>query len=145
MRCRASALPGNRHLPELVFSHGEGTPELLIGLELADGRRATNAQEFRGVPEAGEVFFHPSGGSGGQFALDQTWWLSPVPPPGPLRIVVRCAALGIAETTTEVDGAALAAAAAGVVELWPWEPPPGMRPPPERPEVPGDSWFAHGT
>jgi hypothetical protein len=141
LRCRASALPERGRLTELLFTRGNGTPDLLLGLELADGRRLSNAEEFRGVPAADEAFFHPAGGNGGPLAMDETWWLSPVPPAGPLRIVVRCDPMGIAETTTVLDGALLADAAAGVVELWPWEPPPEMRPPRE-PDIPPGSWFA---
>jgi hypothetical protein len=76
--------------------------------------------------------------------MDQSWWLSPVPPDGPLQIVVRCDPLGLPETVTSLDGTAVRAAAADVVELWPWEPPPAFwtPPPPPPPELPPDSWFA---
>jgi hypothetical protein len=71
-------------------------------------------------------------------------WLSPLPPAGPLRVVVRCDLLRLPETVTELDGTAIRAAAAEVVTLWPWVSPreaePQLTPPP--PDVPADSWFA---
>lgn len=144
VRCRASVVPEHRHLPELVFAHGPES-SLLVGLELADGRRVSNIQEFHGVPGPDEVFFHPAGGGGGRLSVEQSWWLSPVPPAGPLHVVVRCEPLGIPETRTVLDAGPLAAAASGVVELWPWEPPPEMRPPGERDRrIPRGSWFADG-
>ena len=76
--------------------------------------------------------------------MEQGWWLSPLPPEGPLRVVVRCAELGIPETSAELDGTAIRRAAAGVVVLWPWErpPEPGADEPLPPPDLPPDSWFA---
>lgn len=117
---------------------------LLVGLEFADGRRITNTgPPFPGAAGEHGFVFHPGSGSGGPLAADQSWWLSPLPPVGPVRVVVRCEPLGIAETSTVLDGEAIARAAAGVVELWPWTPAPEPTPPwEEPPDVPGDSWFA---
>jgi hypothetical protein len=136
----ADRLPG-RGLGELFFGPRPGPSGFLLGLELADGRRLTSAAHpWPGDP--GDVVFCQAGGSGGQVAVDQSWWLSPLPPPGPLRLVVRCDALGIPETATELDGAAITAAAAEVVELWPWGPPDPEPVVPPPPDVPPDSWFA---
>ena len=89
------------------------------------------------------LIFHQGGGSGGDSCIEQAWWLSPVPPPGPLRLVLRCDDLGIEETTVELDGDAMARAVDDVVELWPWEPPRSSDPePPPLPDLPADSWFA---
>ena len=87
------------------------------------------------------------GGSGGEASVEQSWWLNPLPPEGPLRIVVRCPELGIDERSIVLDGAAIQAAARAVVVLWPWAPPPESGPfePPAPPDVPGDSWFAGPT
>jgi hypothetical protein len=54
----------------------------------------------------------------------------------------RCAALGIAETSTVVDGTVIRPAAADVVTLWPWSPPDHDRPPPPVPDLPPGSWFS---
>jgi hypothetical protein len=109
----------------------------LIGIDLGDGRRVTNLRSDA------DVAFHQGGGGGGDTSVDQGWWLSPLPPDGPLRIVVRCDELGLPETATELDGTAIRAAASDVVVLWPWEPRSEFRapPPPPPPNLPPDSWF----
>ena len=77
-----------------------------------------------------------SSGSGDS-SIEQSWWPSPVPPPGPLRLVVRCTDIGIEETVVELDGTALSRAVDEVVTLWPWEPPRDRSP--EPPAAPGRS------
>jgi hypothetical protein len=141
-RMRPSARrPGQ--LNELFWGRRDSGSEFLIGLEFSDGRRVTSARTP--FPPSGDdgIVFHQGGGSGGEYFVEQSWWLSPLPPPGPLRIVLRCDPLGIGETSTVVDGGLIARAAADVVELWPWERPPEPEPPWERPpDVPEGSWFA---
>jgi hypothetical protein len=47
------------------------------------------------------------------------------------------------ESSVELDGADVRAAAAGVVQLWPWAPePPFHHPDPPSVPLPPDSWFA---
>ncbi len=126
-------------LDGLLWGHHRGRSGLLLGVELADGRRATNLDG----PGADELVFTQGAGSGGPTSADQQWWLNPLPPDGPLGFVVRCDPLGIAESRVELDGAAIRRAAEDVVVLWPWEPPAQPdRPVPEPPDVPPDSWFA---
>jgi hypothetical protein len=136
----SSQLGSGRALNELVWGRGSGPGRFLIGIELSDGRRASGLS----MPDRdSDLVFHSGSGSGGEASVEQTWWLSPLPPDGPLRLVVRCPELGIEETVTELDASAMRRAADGVVTLWPWERPPEDRqvePPP--PDVPPDSWFA---
>ncbi|WP_448641910.1 hypothetical protein [Geodermatophilus sp. URMC 63] len=136
VRVREAPAPA-RGLSELVFE-----PEragLLIGVELADGRRVAGG----GLPgNDPDLVWQPGSGSAGDRTADQEWWLSPLPPDGPLTVVVRCPGLGIEETATRLDGTAIRAAAAGVVELWPWAPPaPWGEEPPAPPDLPPGSWF----
>jgi hypothetical protein len=92
---------------------------------------------------SGESVFTQGSGSGNELSVDQEWWLSPLPPDGPIAVVVRCARLGLEETRTEFDGSLIRRAAADVVELWPWTPPEPVRAePPPPPDVPAGSWFA---
>lgn len=121
----------------IFWPHGPGSGAFLVGVEFADGRRAST------LPGAGAdgIVFRSGGGSGGEASLEQSWWLSPVPQPGPLRFVVRCAELGIEETAVELDGTAIAAAVADVETLWPWEPPRDSAPEPPPPDLPTGSWF----
>jgi len=138
VRPSARAELGHR-LQELVWDRGRGTARFLLGVELADGRRGSS------VPgrSSEDVFFHSRGGSDGDSSISQRWWLSPLPPEGPVRVVVRCPELRLAETAVELDGTAIRQAAEQVVELWPWsrqELAPPEPPPP--PDLPDDSWFA---
>ena len=139
-RLRPSAQAGRRTLDELFWRHGPHGGAFLFGVEFADGRRASTLT--RDSPDG--LVFHSGSGSGGQASVEQTWWLHPLPPDGPMRFVVRCHELGIPETSAELDGTAIRRAADAVVPLWPWEPPPEHGPwePPPPPDVPGDSWFA---
>jgi hypothetical protein len=141
VRVRPSAAArGGWSLHDLFWaaSARDGTA-FLLGVEFADGRRLTALRA-----DADGIVLHQAGGGGGDAAVDQAWWLSALPPDGPLRFVVRCDTLGIAETVTELDGTAVRAAAADVVTLWPWERPPAHRDGPGRagPDLPPDSWFA---
>jgi hypothetical protein len=141
VRMRPSARPRFPHsLDELVWRHGPAGSRFLLGVEFADGRRASS---LPGV-DGGDVVFHPGGGSGGEVAVEQSWWLSPLPPEGPLRVVVRCAELGIPEASVVLDGTAIRRAADDVMTLWPWERSPeyGDPEPPLPPDLPDDSWFA---
>ncbi len=101
---------------------------LRIGLELADGTRVSNLGRRRPwgpgrdeEPE-GPLFFHHGGGGsmghGDSATLHNDYWLWPLPPAGPIRVSCEWPIVGIPLATVEVDGA-LAAAAAGVVPLWP--------------------------
>jgi hypothetical protein len=124
-----------------VFWSNAGAPDgLLVGVEFADGRWATNRGE---VSEPGLVL-QSGGGSGGDRTCEQTMWLHPVPPAGPLTLVVRAPSLGIEETRTVFDATPLTEAVAAVTELWPWTPPDPDRyaRKPAGPAVPADSWFA---
>ncbi len=122
------------------YPHDRDRARFLVGVEFADGRRADN---LRMEEPGAEVVFTAADGSAGPHGADQTFWLNPLPPDGPLHVVVRCDAIGIPETSAELDGTAIRRAAADVVTLWPWEPPhldePPASPPP--PDLPADSWF----
>lgn len=148
LRCRPEALPaGEVDLGGLMWRGrpGPGT-ELLVGVEFADGRRASNLPgrdpfAAPGGPEA--LVLTEGSGSGGQLSVEQEWWLSPLPPAGPLRLIVRCDLFGLPETAVELDGAAIRAAAQRLVVLWPWAPPfEAETPVPPTPDLPADSWFA---
>jgi hypothetical protein len=136
-RARGSEDPdGANRLGDLFWGHRGGGSRFLLGVEFADGRRASSL--------GGEdLVFHAGGGSGGDGSVDQEWWLSPLPPEGPLLVVVRCPELGLAETVVELDGTAVRRAGEAATELWPYQPPPeqAFEPPPP-PDLPADSWFA---
>ena len=135
-----SQQPTGRSLNELLWERGPGPGRLMLGLELPDGRRVSTVRPPEG---SDDVVFTSGGGGGGDTSVEQSWWLNPLPPDGPLRFVVRCAELGIEEADAVLDGGAIRRAAADVVTLWPWAPPVHGRPePPGPPDVPPGSWFA---
>lgn len=140
-RARAVGNPADGGgLDELFWDHRGGSPRFLFGVEFADGRRARSLPDPRSTDE---LIFHPGGGSGGEASVDQEWWLSPLPPEGPLRVVLRCPEMGLEETVVELDGTAVRRAGESATVLWPYEPPREEQyEPPPPPDLPGDSWFA---
>ncbi|MFI7588562.1 hypothetical protein ACIB24_15945 [Spongisporangium articulatum] len=140
---RRRRTPTRRHdVMDLFMGHyGELTdPEdqFLLGFEFADGTRVTSGGFGR--PERGPQLNSHGGGGGGR-GYDKTMWLTPLPPPGELLLVCTWLRLGIEETRTVLDATAFVTAAAGVEELWPWEPEPDEQPEPlaDVPVLPG--WF----
>jgi hypothetical protein len=112
-------------------SSAEGTDELppellLLGMEFADGRKATNLgspvpwptqEDPEAMPEGPSL--QPSGGGGGgggRWRHGYYGW--PLPPDGPLAFVCEWPAANIAQTRTEIDGGLLCSAAPGTVVLW---------------------------
>jgi hypothetical protein len=139
-RARQSMPTGGQRLNDVFWAHSSGAARFLVGVEFADGRRA-GSERFPG--SSGDIVFHQNGGSGGETSADQDWWLSPLPPAGPLLVIVRCPELGLEETVVELDGTAIRRAGESATVLWPWVPPRQHTPePPPPPDVPADSWFA---
>lgn len=117
-----SVLGGRRH-------HGQaGVADdfLRVGVEFADGRKATNLDHTLGRrPEAGDppepsLIEHGMGSTGTDryFAQGRSLWLWPLPPPEPFDLVVEWPAFGIPVTRTALDGAAIVAAAHGAEPAW---------------------------
>jgi hypothetical protein len=141
---------------ELIAGHGHphanppaANERLLLGLEYADGRTATNLNPmpFPADPRAGglpddEVVLAPSGGGGGGRAFDQGYWVAPLPSPGPLTFVCAWPALGIAEAHTRMDATLIIDAAARARVLWPRQPDEPQPPPPPPTPPPSSGWFA---
>jgi hypothetical protein len=95
-----------------------------FGVGFADGRKAVAGDRRFGhrLPTGDaerEIVLSPRNGSGGRRRWTQTYWLWPLPPPGPLTFALSWPAEGIEETTVEVDSGPIREAAARAVELWP--------------------------
>ncbi|MGW6269378.1 MULTISPECIES: ankyrin repeat domain-containing protein [unclassified Streptomyces] len=127
------------------WSSAEGGQQsgLRFGLSFGDGRRVTSldAAVDRAVERTGpdgrqstvmhqqavgliplEVGLHQSRRS--LFKTDVDLYLAELPPPGEAQLVVEWPDEGIGETRTAIDTAALRAASARVLEVWP-----GLEPP----------------
>jgi hypothetical protein len=108
-----------------VHGHHRGGREamagLLVGVELADGRKATS---LRGGPpgEGDGPLLLQRGGGGGGGTFDVRYWLWPLPPPETLDLVAQWTARDIPLTRHTLEVAPLLAAAAQSERLWPDEP-----------------------
>ncbi|HJV08944.1 MAG TPA: hypothetical protein VJ653_04660 [Acidimicrobiales bacterium] len=91
---------------------------LRFGVVFADGRTST-VDNFPPRPTStGDVRLVPLGGGGSQIRHDQRFWVEPLPPPGPLGVVVEWERRGLAETRAELDAGAILDAAAKAETLW---------------------------
>jgi hypothetical protein len=115
---------------------------LLLGIEYADGSRTSTLDDMwpPGPVGPGLRLSQQSGG-GGDRNVDQGYWLSPLPPDGPVTFVLAWPRFGIAETRTTVDGGLIRAAGARSELLWPPQPAEEPREP-ARPPRPESGWFA---
>jgi len=119
---------------------------LLLGLEYANGRRASTLHDIRTqgpttVIDDEELVLAQQGGGGGDLTVDLAFWVSPLPPPGPMTFVLSWPSFGIPEAGTVLDGAPIREAAEFSQPLWPPEPaaePPALPPLPR----PSSGWFA---
>ena len=98
---------------------------LRFGVQFADGRKATTtggpAMLVESDPPASPLL-SPGGGGGGGARWDQSFWLWPLPTPGPVAFVVEWPSEGIELTRHELDAAPILDASRGSEALWP-EPP----------------------
>jgi len=132
-----------------AFSGREDTDgQFLLGLEYADGRTVTNFEHpgFRGIPaddDPEKPSLSQRGGDGGGRSFNHSYWLTPLPPAGPLIVVCAWPAFDIPESRTVVDAAAIAEAGSRAVVLWPPSPPEDDEPfEPPAPRLPDGGWFA---
>ena len=133
--------------------HGASSDQLLVGVSYPDGRTATNVSApffpdlLRELAQPEQLILVERGGGGGGREFGMGFWITPLPPPGDLTIVVAWPSQGIAETHTTIPADLIAAGLARSVELWPWEPPSHRDEPAARelPELPEGGWFAEHT
>ncbi len=116
------AREGDRSGPDPFGSHwpiaGERRdvlpPQLLrIGVQFADGRTATNIGGHD-RPVGGPVMRPLRGGGRGgtvESCFHQGYWISPLPPPGPVGVVCEWPAVAIPVSRQEIDGQSMLDAA----------------------------------
>ncbi|MFD8496804.1 hypothetical protein [Amycolatopsis sp. NPDC059657] len=93
---------------------------LLIGVLFADGRRAgsdTISMPSPTKPDTPVLRADSGGGSSFHFRHDVFIW--PLPPDGPMQVVVQWLEREIEETRTELDGTLIRKSAADAKEIWP--------------------------
>jgi hypothetical protein len=96
---------------------------LRLGILFADGRRAASNQPHRlrpdSDPDPDTLVMQRGHSSGGGTSYDMSYWIHPLPPAGPLTIVLSWLAQDITEARHELDGSKIRAAAEKAVQLWP--------------------------
>lgn len=105
----------------------EPAERLRYGVVLGEGERVLDGSPF--VP-GGDPWVRPTGhslartgGSGGgsehRYSFSDGLWLWPLPPDGPIELVLQWPALGVAETRAVLDGSSIRGLAARSTALWP--------------------------
>lgn len=95
-----------RHWPMVGEPRDELPPQLLrVGVQFADGRQATNIGGHD-RPAGGPIVWPLKGGGSGRptgSQFRQGYWISPLPPPGPISIVCEWPVAGIPVVHHELD------------------------------------------
>lgn len=97
------------------------TGRLRVGVLLADGSRALSAPKVEEPEGEGPKLTRGGGGGTGSDTFQDTdwsFWLWPLPPDGPLALIVDWTAMGLPEQRFEFDGA-FAEAARRAISIWP--------------------------
>lgn len=100
---------------------------LRFGVVLGDGEQVLDSHPFGqgkdpNVMPTHHVLVRSGGGSGGSdrfYSGSDTLWLWPLPPSGPIELVMQWPALGIGEVRVALDGDRILDLAQQVVPLWP--------------------------
>jgi hypothetical protein len=150
VRSRGDQVTEEDLLLDALHGHRSSANRLLLGVEFADGRRATNvglgSSGGPGRPDGPDgvsgVQLWSTGGEGSAHDASATFFLSPLPPPGELRLYCAWPAAGVEETVTVVDADEILRAAARARELWPRVPARAEPREPRRPDLPEGGWFA---
>ncbi len=100
-----------------------GPDSLLLNVEFADSRTTAGpagAPTADDLPDESPLLFQ-GGGHGSDVSVETSYFLTPMPPPGPVTLHCAWPSAGIAATRTEFDGTVLADAQRRVEVLWPLE------------------------
>jgi hypothetical protein len=95
---------------------------LRLGVMYADGRRVATTSEHLPGDDPERLVLQQGGGGGSSLTWDADFWVYPLPPEGPVTLVVSWLEHGITEARAELDGGAVREAAQHAVILWPDEP-----------------------
>lgn len=90
---------------------------LRVTVVFADGRQAVS-QNFGDMPDASGAHLIALTGTATQCRFDQRFWLTPLPPPGALGLVVAWPARDIPETRVDISADAIREAAGRTIEVW---------------------------
>jgi len=91
-----------------------GPGRLSVALEFSDGRTAAFSDDTGALPRDGPAVTDCGSSSypeGAAEVAEETFWAWPLPPAGPVTVLVEWPAVGIGPSSVALDGAAIAAAA----------------------------------
>ena len=146
VRARNSATDPDRvNLGDGVLGEERGDDRLLLGVEFADGRWCTNVggYDFDADDTADRLQLWADEGSADARTAYESYFLSPLPPPGDLRIVCGWPRRSLPETVTTVPAETILEGSRRARELWPWEPEVSSpEEPMSVPDLSGTEWFA---
>jgi hypothetical protein len=92
-----------------------------LGIQFSTGEKAANTQLWatgEGSSDVAGPIMKVRAGGGGLLSRDWRYWVSPLPPPGPLAFVCEWPAFGIPESRTEIDAQPILDAAGQSIVLW---------------------------
>jgi hypothetical protein len=95
---------------------------LKVEIEFSDGRRSRNTDNdgrpYLDEPEPGEVRLFERGGGGNEARRSVEWWVTPLPPSGPIAIVIEWSAVSPDPSRVEIDAEPIIEAAPHSQRLW---------------------------
>ena len=110
----------SRALLSQLDEQGRLLPHVLrFGWLFSDGSRVTNIDPIPTFLSAGKYAFVPGGGSGGGSESHHRFFVTPLPPRGPMHFVIEWPQHGVVETRTEIDTDEMLRAAENAAPLWP--------------------------
>ena len=111
------------------FAVGQG---LRLGVAFADGRKTVAGRHMVDQPtgDPNQPVLRPGGGGGSGSTYRMSFWLWPLPPPGPLTWAGQWPDSKTQENTVQVDGTVLQTAAGEAEQLWHVDANEGNQPPP---------------
>lgn len=91
-----------------------------IGVQFADGRKVANFSRGPAQAPGAEpgVVLWPVGFGGGRRYRSWSYWVWPMPPPGPVTFVYEWVAAGLGEVRASLDARLILDATAHSVRLW---------------------------
>jgi hypothetical protein len=126
LRLRTVSVREDQQLPHLFGPIVEADPLpdefLRLGVQFADGRKATNLDRPPYDPQSqapDPPVLNQHGGGGGGSAWDIEYWVWPLPPAGQFAVVCEWPGREIAESRVEIDAGLILQAAGRAVTLWP--------------------------
>lgn len=88
-----------------------------MGVAFSDGRLALSDSHRAGATDR-RLSLIPLSGSGTSSRFDQRFWVQPLPPRGPLGLIVEWSRRSLPETRVDVPADAIVEAASRATVLW---------------------------